>query len=658
MLVRNRTWIIIGLLILLGVGLFIACRNETEKGADEGTVVITETVVQEATVAVTRVVVETVLETVEVEESELYQPKNLVVCQGEEPKTLFRFGNDASAIAIQHAIYENDITMLSYGYQAHALEKLPNLADGDALINQVESRVGDTVLDVNGNVVKLKKGVQVVTSDGETVVFDGTPVTMEQMVVDFTMKPTVWSDGRPVTAEDSVYGYKLYAHPATPGDKSTIERTASYEATGPLRIRWTGVPGFLDRHYFLNFWHPEPRHVLEGSTGAELLVAEDGRRLPVGNGPFQIVEWIPGDSIRLVRNKNYYRAGEGLPYLDSVTFRFIPDSDQLVVQLLSGQCDIGTQDGVSVDQSQFLIEAGQNGLLVPYFQTGTIFEHIAFGIDPYGSYANRRPDWFEDVRVRQAMVMCTNRQRMVDEILFGRSQVIHTYIPPSHPLYAQDARQWPSDVAQANQLLDEAGYSERDEAGFRLHPVSGDRFSVTLGTGAGNEMRQQVIQMFKEDMVACGIEVTLYSLPTEQWFAQEDEGPLFGRRFDLGELGWLAEFDPACYLFASWEIPGPVDEINPKSDLAYGGWDGVNETGWVNEAFDEACRTAISSLPGTPQYEESHKEAQRIFAENVPVIPLFLRLRVAAARPQVINFGVDPTQPSSLWNIYAIDMQN
>ena len=69
------------------------------------------------------------------------------------------------------------------------------------------------------------------------------------------------------------------------------------------------------------------------------------------------------------------------------------------------------------------------------------------------------------------------------------------------------------------------------------------------------------------------------------------------------------------------------------------------------------CNAAISSLPGTPEYEENHKEAQRIFSQEVPVIPLFLRLKVAAARPEVLNFGVDPTQNSELYNIWEIDLQ-
>ena len=481
---------------------------------------------------------------------------------------------------------------------------------------------------------------------------------MEQMVVDFTMKPRVWSDGEPVTADDSVYSFEIVSDPDSTTSKYTVERTASYEATGDLTTRWTSVPGFLDSTYFVNFWGPLARHYLGGFTAAELLTAEESTRMPLGDGAFKIDEWIPGDSIRLSPNEFYYRADEGLPYLDSVTYKFIPDTNQLVAQLLSGACDIGTQDGMDVGQAPFLIEAENNGLLTPYFQTGTVYEHIDFGINSY-NYGDDvaqgdpgwRPDWFEDVRVRQALTMCTDRQSMVDNILFGRSEVIHGYVPSVHPLYpAGELTEWPYDVDQANALLDEVGYVDTDGDGIREDSATGVPFAITLGTTTGNEMRQQLTQIFKENMLDCGVDVELYYLPAGEWFADGPDGPLFGRQFDLGEFAWLTGVEPACSLYNTVSITGPEEE-------GFGGWGNANETGWSNPEFDAECARAQGSLPGTSDYEEGHKAAQVIFSQEVPIIPLFLRLKVAAARPNVLNFGVDPTQNSELYNIYEFDLQ-
>lgn len=638
-----------------------ACQPETVVQEVEVTRVVTETVTEvvegeTVEVEVTRVVEVEVEPTAEPEEP---VSKDLIVCMAQEPDTLYPYGGSMLAQrAVEHAIYELDISTLGFSYQARGLEKLPSLADGDAVINDVEVSGGETVLDATGTVVTLEEGVEVTNSDGETVAFDGTPVTMPQMVVDFTLQPRVWADGEPVKASDSVYSFNVAADPDTPASKFATDRTASYEATGDLNVQWTGVPGFLDSVYFTRFWQPFPEHLWGGLSAAEMIDAEEVSRMPVGDGPFVVVEWRPGESIYLEKNENYYRADEGLPYLDSVTYKFVPDTNTMVAQLIAGECDIATQDGGMDSQAPFLKEAESNGLIVPYFQTGTVYEHIDFGINSYGDYGDDvgRPDWFEDVRVRQAMTMCTDRQSMVDNILFGESEVIHTYIPRVHPLYPEDINEWPYDVEAANALLDEVGFVDSDGDGIREY-TDGTPFAVTLGTTTGNEMRQQLTQIFKDNMLQCGIDVELYYQPASEWFADGPDGVLFGRRFDLGEFAWLTGVEPACDLYISDEIPGPAEETNPFTGQPYTGWGGANETGWSNPEYDEICKAAIGSLPGTPEYEDNHKEAQRIFAEEVPVIPLFLRLKVSAARPNVVNFSVDPTQNSEMHNIFEMDLE-
>ena len=63
----------------------------------------------------------------------------------------------------------------------------------------------------------------------------------------------------------------------------------------------------------------------------------------------------------------------------------------------------------------------------------------------------------------------------------------------------------------------------------------------------------------------------------------------------------------------------------------------------------------MQSLPGTPEYERYHLEAQRIFAEQLPVIPLYSRLKLAATRSDMKNFIMDPTANSEMWNIEEFD---
>ncbi|GJM40723.1 MAG: ABC transporter substrate-binding protein [Ardenticatenaceae bacterium] len=601
---------------------------------------------EEVTPVVTEIVVTTIAETAPLPTATPpeTEPKALTICMSQEPDSLYPHGSTTlAATAVQHAIFENNITLLSFDYQAQGLEKIPNLADGDATLAKVEVKSGDIVVSADGNLVIVEPGILLTNSAGETAPYDGTPIEMEQLIVDFTMKERRWSDGTAVTADDSVYSYHLVADPATPQPKFTVNRTASYVAIGELTTRWIGVPGFYDTTYFTNFWQPLPKHVWGDLNAVDLLVAEVSSRSPIGDGPFAIQEWIPGEKIHLVSNPYYYR--EGLPHLDSLTYKFIPETNQLISQLLSGECDIATQDALSSEQSPFLLEAESNGLLVPYFQTGTVWEHIDFGINPVPVHAVTRPDWYEDVRVRQAIAMCTNRKRMVDDLLFGRSEVMHAYIPSQHPLYANGIVEWPYDVVAANALLDEAGFVDINGDGIREAPATEKPFAPTLITTLENDMRNQLVQYFKEDLLACGIDVQLTYFLSGDLYAPGPDGPLFGRRFDLTAFAWKTDVQPPCQYFLSSDVP-----------VAVNGWTGQNNPGFTNEAYDAACLQARGSIIGTQAYEGGHSEAQRIFAEQLPVLPLFLRLKVAAARPEVLNFGIDPTQESELYNIYEIDL--
>lgn len=83
----------------------------------------------------------------------------------------------------------------------------------------------------------------------------------------------------------------------------------------------------------------------------------------------------------------------------------------------------------------------------------------------------------------------------------------------------------------------------------------------------------------------------------------------------------------------------------------------MNVTGWRNEAFDVACRAARAVLPGTADYEANHQAALRIFADELPALPLFTRIELAVAQPTVQNIRLNTTQPSELWNVFEWDVE-
>jgi len=586
------------------------------------------------------------------------EPQAFNVCLVGEPDTLYLYGgsNLPATRHVMEALYDGPIDHLDYTYRPVILQKMPSLADGDVFTRSVRVRAGDRVVDADGAVVDLVEGVRIRPRGcyGEECVveFGEEPLWMERMYVTFALREDVtWADGEPIRADDSLFAFRIASDPATPGRRDLVERTARYRMLDEYRVEWSGLPGFLPSTYFLNFFAPLPRHQLEGRDPGELPWAEETRRHPLGWGPFVVDEWVTGEYISLSRNPHYFRASEGLPHLRRLVFRFTSGAPDLVTHLLSGECDIG----VGADYADFeplmpmLVQAEQEGLLNLFATTSDTWEQIDFGIDPVPGY--RRADLFGDVRVRQAVALCIDRQAIVDEVTYGYSVVPDSYLPPGHPLSGDYLVHWDYDPATGQALLEEVGWLDEDGDGVREARYipgvrTGTRFEITLLVPSmGDGARHKVGRVIETNLKDCGIQVTLEALPSWEFFANGPEGRFFGRQFDLAETTRQFDDVSACEHYTSAEIPDR------------GRWHGDNASGYSNPDYDTACQAALQALPGAPEYEEYNKQALAIFSEELPAVPLFMWLRVALARPGVLNFAPDSTAPSELWNIETIDVE-
>jgi peptide/nickel transport system substrate-binding protein len=271
--------------------------------------------------------------------------RSLTVCLGEEPNTLYPYGNpNAAARSVLSAIYDGPIDVVEYGYEPIILEKVPNLEDGDAQVTPVSVGSGEQVVDASGNLTALSKGTRVRPSGCRSgdcaITYDGSStIQMDQLVVTFTMlEDLMWSDGEPITADDSVFSYQLASDAA--GSKYVIDRTAIYEAADEYTIQWWGKPGFTDPDYFMNFWMPLPEHAWAEFPPADLAKLDISSRMPIGWGPYIIDEWEAGKQLHFVRNLNYFRAESGLPKFDELTFLIQPDADTALSALVDGTCDV------------------------------------------------------------------------------------------------------------------------------------------------------------------------------------------------------------------------------------------------------------------------------------------------------------------------------
>jgi peptide/nickel transport system substrate-binding protein len=602
--------------------------------------------------------------------------RTLIYCTREDPGSLYLYGfGEGTTLpegVVLETIYDGPIDNRSFDFQPVILEKLPSLADSDAQLGPVAVASGDQIVDAAGNPVILEAGMRVrpsgCQSDECAIEFDGSPgLQMDQLSATFQLLPDLlWSDGEPLTAADSVYSFNLAADPDTPvladssANKSIIERTASYAAMDDRTVEWVSLPGFLDSVYFTNFWNPLPEHLWGELSAAELLTAEISTQKPVGWGPYVIEERVPGESIVFRKNEHYFRAGEGLPRFDRLVLRFVGDDPSAnLARLLSGECDLVDRLAMNIEvvgSVERLFELSTGGQISATFTNGSRFEHLDFGIQPVdyddGWQAGDRPDFFGDVRTRRAFALCLDRPRMVEVASFGQSFVPDSYLSPQHPLYNSQVMHYDFDPEAGSALLEEVGWV-LGEDGVRVfaaeHPriPLGTRLSITTDARAG--VSREAMQVMVDSLVECGIEVKISYWDGSELFADGPEGMVFGRNFDLTVFVWLTGAAPPCELYLSDQIPGEETSVFPL------GWAGQNNPGFSDPAYDRACRAAQQSLPGQPGYAENHLLAQQIFAEQLPVIPLYFVTNISTTRPDFCGQILDPSENVDSWNVEAFD---
>jgi peptide/nickel transport system substrate-binding protein len=589
--------------------------------------------------------------------------RNLVICLENEPESLYLYGSSSRAAAsVLEAVYDGPFDVLNYEAQPVILQKLPAYADGDAVLQPADVYDGERVVDVNGDLVTLQAGVTVLpagcTSLDCAVTWDGeAALQMDQATVTFRLLEGItWSDGAPLTVQDSVYSYKVATDASTPTSRQLVYRTFGYKALNDTQVQWTGVPGYFPERLDSVFWTPLPEHLWGAISPADLVTNEISSRYPIGWGPYVLEEWVAGDHITLAKNPAYFRAAEGLPFFDNLVYRFLDqEGDSLIAALQSKECDLIDQSAALESELDEIIALQESGELQIHVQTGPEFEQLTFGID-HSSYddgqsvfSGDRADFFSDVRVRQAFAFCIDREEIVDVLLGGLSYVPSTYLPQAHPLFDAQAIVYQHDTAAGRSLLEQVGW--RDWDGDPATPLQSigvpnvldnTFFSVNYYTTQA-PLRQQIAGVIRESLGECGVEVNITTLTPEEIYAAGPQGPLFGRNFDLAQFSWSSGVLPLCQFYDSAQIPSEANN-----------WLTLNIGGYGNAQFDAVCRASMAARPDNGEYASRQQAAQNVFAAELPVLPLYMRLKVALTRPDLCGLTSEVSS-SLLWNLESLN---
>ncbi len=307
---------------------------------------------------------------------------------------------------------------------------------------------------------------------------DGLAVTLH------LVERATFHDGHPITSEDvafSVMAVKAY-HPF----QSMFAPVENVETPDPSTA-------------ILRLSHPHPAILF--ALGAPLLpiipkhIYGDGQDLmthpanmnPVGSGPFMLEDWLPGKSITLKRYDDFFI--EGRPYLDRIIALYEDKTAAQVIDLERQEAHItavfADLDGLDrLSHSDHLVVTDKG--------------NVAIGPINWLAFNQLRPP-LDDQRVRQAIAYAIDCDFIVDYLHYGRSQRADSPISPGSPFYNPSVPDYALDPAEAEQLLDEAGYPRQDD---------GTRFALTLDyLPILPSQEHDVAYSIQRDLEQVGIEV-------------------------------------------------------------------------------------------------------------------------------------------------------
>ena len=236
---------------------------------------------------------------------------------------------------------------------------------------------------------------------------------------------------------------------------------------------------------------------------------------PVGTGPFKFKEWSRGDHITLVRNKDYWNPK--LPYLDEVTFKFIPDETTQIAALKAGDIDVVSQ--ILSPEVVPDIESDPN---LKVLKGGVTTGDVILAINN-----SRKP--FNDIRVRKAISYAINRKDVIDGAMFGYGTPIGSHMSPANPYYVDLTWLYPYNPKKAKELLKEAGYPNGFSAVIKLPAPY--KYSVKSG---------EVVADLLKDV---GINLKIELIEWGQWI----QNVFLKADYDLTIIGHAEAFDIGIY---------------------------------------------------------------------------------------------------------------
>ncbi|QTF08534.1 peptide ABC transporter substrate-binding protein SapA [Brenneria izadpanahii] len=489
----------------------------------------------------------------------------------------------------------------------------PQMARSGVTIDTLAAQLYDRLLDVDPYTYRLMPELAQhweVLDDGATYRF--------YLRRDVYFQTTNWfSPTRKLNADDVLFSFQRMLnkdhpyHDVNGGEYPYFDSLQFADSVKSIRkLGEYSVEIRLNKPDASFLWHLATHYApILSAEYAQVLAENDKKELldrePVGTGPYRLDEYRNGQYIRLTRNDAYWR---GQPRMQQVVVDLGSGGTGRLSKLLTGECDILAYPAVS----QLAILRNDPRLRLS-LRPGMNVAYLAFNV--------RKPP-LDDRRMREAIALAINNDRLMQSIYYGTAETAASILPRASWAYDNDAKITEYNPAKSRRLLHELGITN---ISLRLW--------VPSASQSYNPSPLKTAELIQADLAQVGIQVTI--VPVEGRF---QEARLMELSHDLTLAGWTTDSnDPDSFfrpLLSCAAIPSQT-----------------NYAHWCDSGFDEVLQNALSSQQLSKRIEY-YQQAQKILADQLPVLPLASSLRLLAYRYDMKGIVLSPFGNASFAGVF------
>jgi peptide/nickel transport system substrate-binding protein len=449
-----------------------------------------------------------------------------------------------------------------------------------------------------------------------------------------------WHDGLALTAHDIAFTYNFYhTHTDFPYLPNYTAHFTKVEAPDDTTVVITLDEAIPNMEAQLVFLYVLPEHIwskyAEGKAANEYPNNE-----MIGSGPFKMVEYKQNEFVHLAANPNYFGTK---PKVDGMIFQTFGNEDALVQALKTDQADMITEIPKTAVPS---LRNAPNIKLITGPPLAADVADIYFNlIDPAqcptdaGGKCTGHPA-LRDRTVREALAHATDKQNIIDIILLGLGTPGLTLIPNNLPLwYNASLQDYKFDLAEANRLLDDAGYKDTDGDGVREMPGGGKPLAFRLQWPNDSLYAPRMAELLGQSWQQIGVKVDPQTVTPDALLALCC--PAYD--FDIVIWGWATDPDPNLQLAAM------ISDAIPT---------GSNETGYSNPQFDELYRQQSTTLDLKKRQALVWQMQKIVFHDLLYIVPFYAQTAQAYRSDRFTGWLTEPSitleDQASLVNIEPV----